>query len=54
MSFVSMAFLLLFAVSYLGSKLSKTREQKHIVLLLASYVFYGYWDVRFLLLLILL
>lgn len=53
MSFVSMAFLLLFAVSYLGSKLSKTREQKHIVLLLASYVFYGYWDVRFLLLLIL-
>lgn len=53
MSFVSMAFLLLFVGSYLGSKLSKTREQKHIVLLIASYLFYGYWDVRFLLLLIL-
>ena len=53
MSFVSMAFLLLFAGSYLGSKLCKTREQKHIVLLIASYLFYGYWDVRFLLLLIL-
>jgi alginate O-acetyltransferase complex protein AlgI len=53
MSFVSVAFLLLFAGSYLGSKLCKTKEQKHIVLLIASYLFYGYWDVRFLFLLVL-
>ncbi len=53
MSFVSLAFLLLFIASYLLSRLSKTREQKHIVLLLASYIFYAYWDARFLLLLIL-
>jgi alginate O-acetyltransferase complex protein AlgI len=53
MSFVSLAFLLLFLASYLLSRLSKTREQKHIVLLIASYLFYAYWDARFLLLLIL-
>ena len=53
MSFVSLAFLLLFIASYLFSRLSKTREQKHIVLLIASYLFYAYWDARFLLLLIL-
>ncbi len=53
MSFVSMAFLLLFVVSYLACRLAKTREQKHIILLIGSYLFYGYWDARFLLLLIL-
>jgi len=53
MSFVSMAFLLLFVCTYVLSRLCKTREQKHVVLLIASYVFYAYWDARFLLLLIL-
>ena len=53
MSFVSMAFLLLFVFSYLACKFCKNREQKHIVLLITSYVFYAYWDARFLLLLIL-
>lgn len=53
MSFVSLSFALLFVVTYLLGKLTKTREQKHLVLLAASYVFYAYWDARFLLLLIL-
>ena len=52
MSFVSLAFALLFIAAYLLSRLSKTREQKHLILLAASYVFYAYWDARFLLLLI--
>ena len=52
MSFVSLAFVLLFALSYLACRLVKTREQKHIVLLITSYVFYAYWDARFLLLLV--
>lgn len=52
MSFVSLAFLLLFASTYIACRLTKTREQKHVILLIASYAFYGYWDVRFLLLLI--
>ena len=53
MSFVSLAFVLLFLTSYVLCRLVKTREQKHIVLLIASYIFYAYWDARFLLLLIL-
>jgi alginate O-acetyltransferase complex protein AlgI len=52
MSFVSLAFFLLFIATYIACKLSKNRQQKHIVLLTASYIFYAYWDVRFLLLLI--
>ncbi len=53
MSFVSLAFVLLFAATYLSSRLCKTRDQKHAVLLAASYIFYAYWDVRFLALLVL-
>ncbi|MDD4311565.1 MAG: MBOAT family protein, partial [Eubacteriales bacterium] len=53
MSFVSLAFFLLFLATYVLSRLAKTRETKHVVLLIASYVFYAYWDARFLLLLIL-
>lgn len=53
MSFVSLAFLLLFIASYIACKLCKTREQKHFVLLATSYVFYAYWDARFLVLLVL-
>ena len=52
MSFVSLAFLLLFIASYIACKLCKTREQKHFVLLATSYVFYAYWDARFLILLV--
>ncbi len=53
MSFVSLAFFILFVTSYVLCRLVKTREQKHLVLLITSYVFYAYWDARFLLLLIL-
>ena len=53
MSFVSLAFVLLFACSYIICRLVQTRQQKHLVLLIASYIFYAYWDARFLLLLIL-
>ena len=53
MSFVSLAFAILFLVSYVLCRLVQTREQKHLVLLIASYIFYAYWDARFLLLLIL-
>ena len=53
MSFVSLAFVLLFAFSYIICRLVQTRQQKHLVLLIASYIFYAYWDARFLLLLIL-
>lgn len=53
MSFVSLAFLLLFTLSYVSCRLVKTREQKHVILLISSYLFYGYWDIRFLLLLVL-
>lgn len=53
MSFVSLAFVLLFVFSYVICRLVQTRQQKHLVLLIASYIFYAYWDARFLLLLIL-
>ena len=53
MSFVSLAFVLLFAFSYIICRLVQTRQQKHLVLLIASYIFYAYWDARILLLLIL-
>ncbi|HWQ98165.1 MAG TPA: MBOAT family O-acyltransferase [Clostridia bacterium] len=53
MSFVSLAFVLLFVCSYIISRLTKNKEQKHLVLLITSYVFYAYWDARFLLLLVL-
>lgn len=53
MSFVSLAFLILFVVTYLGCRIANTKEQKHLILLIGSYLFYGYWDARFLLLLIL-
>lgn len=53
MSFVSLAFVLLFVFSYIICRLVQTRAQKHFVLLIASYIFYAYWDARFLLLLIL-
>jgi len=53
MSFVSLAFALLFVFTYIICRLVQTRDQKHFVLLIASYIFYAYWDARFLLLLIL-
>jgi len=50
MSFISFDFALLLAVC-LALYAVLPRRGQNIVLLLASYVFYGFWDVRFLLLL---
>ncbi len=53
MSFASIQFIILFSVSLLilialGSlKTPKARKLSHVFLLLASYVFYGWWDWRF-------
>ncbi len=60
MSFASVEFLVLFAVSLLVlvllglSRNSRARKLQHVFLLIVSYVFYGWWDVRFCLLMALL
>jgi alginate O-acetyltransferase complex protein AlgI len=50
-SFVFLQFFLLFYSSYL--LLMGNLKAQNIVLIIASYIFYGYWDWRFLILLIL-
>lgn len=52
MIFYSVAFLILFGSASILFHLSKNTKQQHLVMLLASCVFYGYWDVRFLCLLV--
>lgn len=52
MTFVSIPFALLFAVTAVLVLIFKERKQRHIILLFASYVFYAWWDIRFLFLLI--
>ena len=47
MNFVSIAFFVFFAVVMLTQMVLKNRRARHIVLLAASYVFYGWWDWRF-------
>jgi D-alanyl-lipoteichoic acid acyltransferase DltB (MBOAT superfamily) len=49
-SFVFLQFFIFFYVSYL--LLTKNLKAQNTLLLAASYIFYGYWDWRFLLLLI--
>ena len=51
MIFYSLTFALFFAVLIMLTHLVKDCKKQHIVFLLANIVFYGYWDVRFLLLL---
>lgn len=51
MIFYSLIFALFFAVLIMLTHLVKDCKKQHIVFLLANIVFYGYWDVRFLLLL---
>ena len=53
MIFYSIPFLLLFAVSSALLHFSKSPKHQRLVLLLTNFVFYGYWDIRFLLLLVL-
>ena len=47
MSFVSVAFLVFFALVWTGCRCFAHRNQNRL-LLVASYVFYGWWDARFL------
>lgn len=53
MIFYSVPFLILFLVSSVLLGVSKNTKQQHLVMLLTNCVFYGYWDIRFLLLLFL-
>ena len=52
MIFYSVPFLVLFVVSTAVLQFSKTTKHQQLVILLTNFVFYGYWDIRFLLLLV--
>lgn len=52
MTFLTLPFLIFFIITMALLVLIRGKQQRQIILLLASYVFYAYWDVRFLLLLI--
>ncbi len=52
MIFYSVPFLILFVLSTVLFHFSKNTKQQQLIILLTNFVFYGYWDVRFLLLLI--
>lgn len=47
MAFVSVAFLLLFLITYILCRKISDERKRHIVLLGASLLFCGYWDFRF-------
>ena len=47
MSFVSVAFFVFFALVLMSQCLLRGARARHVALLLASYVFYGWWDWRF-------
>lgn len=47
MTFISVEFLILFIVTALLFWRCKTERQRQWILLLSSYVFYAYWDIRF-------
>lgn len=51
MLFQTTEFLCLLAVVLVGLSVVQRARQQHYLLLCASYIFYGFWDVRFLLLL---
>lgn len=53
MIFYSVPFLILFGLSTILFHFSKNNKQQQLIILLTNFVFYGYWDIRFLLLLIL-
>lgn len=52
MLFNSIPFLILVAVTVIAVMVARSREQQMIVLLISSYLFYAYWDVRYLLLML--
>ncbi|GHU54236.1 alginate O-acetyltransferase [Spirochaetia bacterium] len=47
MAFSSITFFVFFAIVLAAMILTKPRKARHIILLIASYVFYGWWDWRF-------
>ena len=47
MSFVSIAFFVFFLLVLLSQLVIRPAAARHVVLLAASYVFYGWWDWRF-------
>ena len=53
MTFISLEFLILFSVTAVAVAVCKDMKKRQIILLAASYIFYAYWDIRFLGLLIL-
>lgn len=52
MTFLSVPFFLLLVLVLLCLKFTSTKEKQQKVLLISSYIFYGYWDIRFLFLMI--
>lgn len=52
MSFASIPFFILLAITFLLYGIFKNIRTRHVILLIVSYIFYSYWDVRFLLLMI--
>lgn len=52
MTFVSIEFFILFIITAVLVYIFKGKRQRQIILLAASYIFYAYWDIRFLSLLI--
>ncbi|MEM7230455.1 MAG: hypothetical protein AAF432_16775 [Planctomycetota bacterium] len=53
MLFQTYEFLILMLAVMVGIACIRNRRQQHMMLLFASYVFYGWWDVRFLMLIVL-
>ena len=53
MTFISVEFPILFVVTAVLVGICKDRRKRQLILLFASYIFYAYWDVRFLGLLVL-
>ena len=53
MLFQSFEFLILFTLVIVGIAALRRASYQHVMLLVASYVFYGWWDVRFLILILL-
>ena len=53
MIFYSIPFFILFMISTVLFHFSKNIKQQYLIILLTNFVFYGYWNIRFLLLLIL-
>lgn len=53
MTFISIEFLILFAVTSVAFTVCDDSRKRQLILLIVSYIFYAYWDIRFLGLLLL-